>query len=255
MVLAAGESYTHTFDLPGDFRYMAVGTGYVHVYAVPDFELGVAPREQIVVRGATAHFQVAVTPSWGFSTPVTLGVLDLPAGISAAPAQNPLLPPGNTELVLTVQPTATVGSYPLRVVGIGAGQAHTAPITVALTTDLPNLAWLELEAAPRDGDLLEVTANIHNDGQGWVDRPFGVAWRLDPAWQPGLPSEVSGTLSLPYLAAGTSAEVSVTVPFDRPGSYHLYGVLDPSAAITETNESDNSICGLVLGARSCRDVR
>jgi hypothetical protein len=95
---------------------------------MPDFSLSAAPASQAIVRGGAASYTVTVSPSAGFTGPVTLAVTGLPAGAASAFSPNPT----STTSTLTVRTTSTTktGTYTLSISGTAGALAHTTAVTL-----------------------------------------------------------------------------------------------------------------------------
>ncbi|MDQ6860551.1 MAG: hypothetical protein M3032_05265 [Verrucomicrobiota bacterium] len=100
----------------------------------PDFSMSISPASQTVPRaGGTASYSVAITPSNGFSSPVSLSVSGLPSGASSTFSPNPTT--STSTLTVTVPSTSARGTYTLTVTGSGGSPTvtHTATATLQKT--------------------------------------------------------------------------------------------------------------------------
>ncbi|HEX8077874.1 MAG TPA: hypothetical protein VF511_08670, partial [Chthoniobacterales bacterium] len=98
----------------------------------PDFALSISPSSVSVARnGGTAAYAVAINRTGGFSSPLTMSVSGLPAGITGSFSPNPATG-ASTNLTLTVDRTAARGTFPFTVTATGGSPAitHTATATV-----------------------------------------------------------------------------------------------------------------------------
>ena len=68
--------------------------------ANPDFALSSAPATQSVVQGTSTMYTASITPSGGFTAPVTFSLSGLPGGATASFSPNPA----------TASSTMTVGT-------------------------------------------------------------------------------------------------------------------------------------------------
>ena len=59
----------------------------------PDFQLTIAPAIQTLPPGESVSYAIGVAAFNGFSDPVELSVVDLPAGVTATFSENPVTPP------------------------------------------------------------------------------------------------------------------------------------------------------------------
>jgi uncharacterized protein YkwD len=88
-----------------------------------DFGLQLGASTIALVPGESNTVAVSVIGAGGFTTPVTLSAVDLPAGVAATFTPNPVVPTGSAALTLTAGPGAPLGAFPLVIVGTGGG--HT----------------------------------------------------------------------------------------------------------------------------------
>ena len=88
---AAGQSGRATITLTvSDGALQATDTFVLSVLSVPaDFTLSGSPASRLVVPGGTTTYGVTITPSGGFTGPVTLSVSGLPTGATGSFAPNP----------------------------------------------------------------------------------------------------------------------------------------------------------------------
>ena len=96
----------------------------------PDFSLSASPSTQSVVRGGATSYTVTVTPTNGFSDPVTLSVAGVPAGTTASFSPNPT----STASTLTIQTTATTktGTVTLSITGTAGTLSRTVTVTLQI---------------------------------------------------------------------------------------------------------------------------
>src|SRR5262249_50386779 len=92
----------------------------------PDFTVTATPASRTVVRGASASYTISITPSGGFSAPVTLSASGLPTGTSGSFAPNPAS--DSSAFSVTTTSTAKVGGYTLT---ITAGSRSPVPSPAA----------------------------------------------------------------------------------------------------------------------------
>lgn len=77
----------------------------LEVTTAGDFFLPVVPLALSVPKGTLATYQITLTASGGYEGPVSIEVLDLPAGVAAAFGKNPLLPGESTSMTI---PTSAI---------------------------------------------------------------------------------------------------------------------------------------------------
>lgn len=95
---------------------------------IPSFTLGASPTTRTVVRGSSTTYGITVTPSGGFSAPVTFAVSGVPANATAAFSPNPAA----TSSTLTVRTTRTTkaGTFTLLITGAAGGLSRTTSVTL-----------------------------------------------------------------------------------------------------------------------------
>jgi uncharacterized membrane protein len=96
---------------------------------VPGFTLGTYGGVNIG-QGSSGQAYVYLASQYGFTGGVTLSVSGLPAGVTAAFAQNPITGNGTSQLTLTASSSAAVGQYNITVTGTSGTQ--TASTVLAL---------------------------------------------------------------------------------------------------------------------------
>ena len=84
----------------------------------------------------TLHLTVGGAALEGFSSPLTLTALDLPAGVTASFSPNPLVLPGTSDLTLTAGPGLVVDDFNVNVAATGGGVTHFASAPATLDFDL-----------------------------------------------------------------------------------------------------------------------
>jgi hypothetical protein len=124
----AGHRDLAATECPGGTFYATLPTIRSDVAAMlapqsPSFSLSVSPSSVSVTRGRTAAYTVTVTPSGGFTDPVSLSVSGLPGGATASfsPAQTT----STSRLTVVTSGTTPTGSYTLRITGTGGGLSRS----------------------------------------------------------------------------------------------------------------------------------
>ena len=196
----------------GSFKFSNCGA------SAPDFLVSASPASQTVVQGNPASYTVTVTPSGGFSSPVSLSLSALPAGASASFNPNPINNgSGNSTLTITTSASTAAGSYPLTITGTGGGLTHSTTVTLVVNSaSSPNFS---ISASPSSqtvtqGNPASYTATVTPSGG------FASTVNLSAT---GLPSGASATFSPASISngSGTSA-LSITTSASTPtGSYTL----------------------------------
>jgi hypothetical protein len=130
----AGSYPITTTGTSGSLTRTTSSTLVVQTPSAPDFTLSVSPASITVpATGGTATYTVTITPSGGFSSPVTLSASGLPAGATATFSPNPAT--GTSTLTVTVSSTTVAGSYLLTVSGTGGNPSLTRTATATLVKD------------------------------------------------------------------------------------------------------------------------
>src|SRR5439155_462974 len=75
--------------------------------AAPDFTLSASPASRTVTPGGSTSYDVTISPTGGFTGPVTLSVSGLPTGANGSSPPNPL----------PISPTRSVTSDPAALFG------------------------------------------------------------------------------------------------------------------------------------------
>jgi trimeric autotransporter adhesin len=238
-------------------------------FATADFTLAVdAPEQQICV-GDSAPFVIGVGSQYGFDAAVTLAISGVPAGADASFSTNPVLPAGDSTLLVDAG-TALPGNYPLLVQGSAAGSdgrvlelelridgAAAGSPSLQLPADLaanvaiaPLLSWqpvadavdYQVEVA-RDAaftDLVAAPAGIVGDS--WQAPPLApdtrYHWRVTARNGCGS-GQASAPRSFTTLAQYCSSP-NVAIPDNNPT-----GVTDTMAL-----ETDATLAGLRLVLRA-----
>lgn len=91
----------------------------------PDFDLTVNPSSQIISAGQTATYSLAVNPSAGFNSPVTLVVSGLPAGVTGSFNPPSGTPPYTSVLMLSSGTSVPAGNYAVTITASGGGKTHS----------------------------------------------------------------------------------------------------------------------------------
>jgi len=119
-------AYAATFNGEQDIYYVRVAPPLI-----PDYSLSITPSSQSVPRaGGTVTYSVSVTPTDGFSGPVTLTTTGLPTGVTWNFNPNPATT--SSTLNVTVNSSASPGTYAFTVTGTGGSPAITRTATATL---------------------------------------------------------------------------------------------------------------------------
>jgi subtilase family serine protease len=119
-----GTSGSTTHSVQASLVVQSVQTG-----PPPDFSISVSPSSRTVLPPATSTFTVSITPSNGFSGPVTLSASGFPAGMSGSFAANPVT--SSTTFTVT-----SAGGIPfftratIRITGTSGSLSHSTTISI-----------------------------------------------------------------------------------------------------------------------------
>ena len=114
---------------------------------LPSFSLSsITPSVTVPNGGGTAVYNLSIGDAGGFTSPVSLSVSGLPAGVTAAFSPNPDTGTTST-LTLTVGSGVAAGSFPLTVTGTGGyptAMTSSANITLVESPTVPVVAWTKV---------------------------------------------------------------------------------------------------------------
>jgi hypothetical protein len=100
----------------------------------PDFQLNLKPRSISVPAGGSAQTDLTAVPLNGFSSPVSVQINGLPAGVTALP-DNPTLTPGVPQTItLSAASNSSATAVTSVITGMGGGLSHQANLGVSVTT-------------------------------------------------------------------------------------------------------------------------
>jgi subtilase family serine protease len=120
----------------------------------------------------------------------------------------------------------------------------TALAVRALSNIKPNLAIAATDISfsktmPQEGETVTITATVHNTG---IEDASNIAVRFFVG-DPSSGGEQIGTDQvISFLAAGASAQASVSYTFTGTGGRTIFVRIDPQDMISETIETDNEAC-------------
>ena len=115
----------------------------------PGFALQVTPASDVICAPATSVRNVQTTQILGFTTPITLAALGLPAGATASFVPNPVAPGATSTLTITPN-GAAAGTYPITVEGTAGTVVRQSAISLGLSTSAPGALAL---LAPANGAI------------------------------------------------------------------------------------------------------
>jgi PKD repeat protein len=124
-------SYTATFKVTDNGGLAsAIQT---RTMTVADFSLSATTSSGTVAAGGSAAYTATVTPSSGFTGPVTFSATGLPSGATASFSPTSVVGSGSTAVTVATSASTPAGTYPLTIRGTSAGVTHTAGVTLVVT--------------------------------------------------------------------------------------------------------------------------
>ncbi|HWZ44116.1 MAG TPA: alkaline phosphatase family protein [Candidatus Saccharimonadales bacterium] len=106
---------------------------------IPDFVIMPSPAALTMNQGTSTSSAIAVTPSGGFNSAVSLSASGMPAGVTVSFSPSSIAAPGSgsSTLTITASSVAAAGTFNLTITGAGGGVTHTAMIAVTITAVQP----------------------------------------------------------------------------------------------------------------------
>ena len=217
---------THTWTDQFYLQAHAVsGANFKAAVSAPvDFTLSASPASQAVTPGGSTSYSVAINPTGGFASQVTLSVSGLPGGGSGSFTPNPAT--ASSTLSVTTSKSTPAGTYTLKVTGVSG--ALTRTITVALVVGAPALLDFTLSASPASQ---AVTAGGSTSYSVAINPAGGFAGQVTLSVS-GLPSGGSGSFT-PNPATASST-LSVTTSTSTPAGNYTLTITGASGSLTHT---------------------
>ena len=104
----------------------------------PDFKIYVSPSSQTINPGESATYVITISSFGGFSSTISLSLIDLPENTSYTlnPVSLTLLANGSAQSTLTIstEPTIEPGTYTLTIIATGGGKTHEIRVTLHVKT-------------------------------------------------------------------------------------------------------------------------
>ncbi len=167
----------------------------------PNFIVTAAPSVLSVLQGGTSTSTIATTISGGFNNIVDLTVSGMPSGVTATfiPATITYPGSGSSNLILTADSTAAVGSYPVTVTGTSGGMTRKCAflLTVKSFTLTATPAMVTLAQGGAETSILSTT----------VSGGFNNAVTLTAS---GLPTGVTASFSPEIIGAPGAGSAIMT---------------------------------------------
>ena len=102
----------------------------------PNFTLSLSPSSFTVDEGGSKSTTLTVTSVNGFHSAVTLSVNEFPSGVSATASANPVTPPANGSVNVTITWTATrrapTGTTTIELIGTSGSLTNEIPVTITV---------------------------------------------------------------------------------------------------------------------------
>ena len=184
-------TWTDNRDGPPNMKDVYVAD-VLNVTAAPSFTLSGDLLTQAVCRpGDLADITVDVGQILGFTNPVTLSLNNLPSGMTGSFSVNPVTPPGQTIVSISVDGTVPEGQYEVMIVGTATG-ANDRQINVNIDVQTGVFAGPTL-VSPPDG---EPFAGANLVTLSWDEVPGATGYRVQV-------SETSNFIA-PFIDSPTS---------------------------------------------------
>jgi hypothetical protein len=187
----------------------------------PNFSLGVTPSSQSVAQGASTSYAIAITPSGGFSSPVSLSVSGLPSGASADFTPNPAT--GTSTLVVTAGAATPPGTSTLTITGVSGAMTRTTTASVTVTVPDFSLGLTPSLRSVAPGAGTTYTVAITPSGGFTGNVSFSVS---------GLPAGATADFS--PNPAGSSSTLTVNTTASTPGGAATLTITGTSGGLTRT---------------------
>ncbi len=228
----ASNQVSVTFSAASKFyRLRYIGT------AIGNFTLGAPLMTQFVGQGGTTFFDITISPSGGFRSPVTLSVSGLPAGTTGYFAPNPVYPPSTpgsaAKLLLKVGLNTAPRSYDLTVTAQCGSMTRTTGLTLMVL-------------AP-DFNLSASTSSSQTIGPGAEARfPFyvyqtGALSNYVSLSVTGLPAGVTAVFAPNPVANTNRSDLTVTTSSSVPAGTYKLTVTGVSGGLIRSSSVDLTI--------------
>ena len=255
LALCAAVALLAVGRLPGEGAGLGLGRTSPVAAKTKDFAVTSQPLSVSVQRGQAATFTLTITPTGGFTGPVTLTAGGLPTGSTAtfSPATPTVTTTASVTSTLVVTTTAStvLGSDVFTVTGAGGPTKHTLDLTVVVSSPPPAVAVAVTPAsvtvAPGSTATYAVDVTRLNGYTGSISLgttgalPAGVRASLVPSSLPSGSS--SGTATLQLSTSATTLDGTTTVAVTASGT----GVASSSATATLVVDSKQSSKPFALG--------
>lgn len=146
--------------------------------APPSLGISISPGTMSLTQGAEGQATVTTSINSTFNSTVSLSVIGLPTGATAAFSPNPIPSPGggNSTLTIYAGPATNPGTYSLSVQASGLGMNPTAPLTLTVTKAAPVVRVIT--ASLPTGSVLKLYPNLILKAVGGT-APY--TWAVSPS--------------------------------------------------------------------------
>ncbi|MBZ5642597.1 MAG: choice-of-anchor D domain-containing protein [Acidobacteriia bacterium] len=179
-----------------------------------DFIVSGSPATQTVMQGNSTTYTATITPTGGFTGPVTYSLANLPFGVSGTFNPPTVTAPTTSTLTLSTLDIATIGTSNFTIVGTSGSEVHTAAAQVVITAG-PNFT---MSSAPASQSVVQgagttYTATVAISGGFNKTITFTAGGLPNGATASFNPTTVTG--------AGTSTMTVTTASSTPTGTYPL----------------------------------
>jgi hypothetical protein len=101
-----------------------------------NFTMAVSPSSLTILDGGSASLTLTITSQNGFNSPVELSVNEFPSGVSGTATANPVTPPANGSVNVTITFSASrrapSGTTTIELIGTSGSLSHYANVTLTV---------------------------------------------------------------------------------------------------------------------------
>src|SRR6058998_984134 len=188
-----------------------------------DFTLSASPSSATMAQGGSTKYSVTISPTGGFSGPVTLSVsAGLPSGASGSFDPNPAT--ASSILSVSTDPSTPVGAYTLTIKGVSGTLTHTTTVTLVVNS-APDFS---LSASPASRT---VTQGGPTSYSVMISATGGFTGQVNLSLD-GLPSGASG--SFDPNPATASSTLSVMTSSSTPTGAFTLTITGVNGSLTRT---------------------
>jgi hypothetical protein len=275
--LAASTTYLYRVratDAAGNLGpYTSVASVTTLAAGSANFTLSSSPASSTAVPGSQATSTITSTLSNGFNNSIALSASGMPAGTTVVFNPSTIAAPGagNSTMTITVGSGTPLGTYPITVIGIGAGIQQTTTVTLTVAKSFINYVqgnYADPQSSPSSVNVTYTAVQTAGDLNvvvvGWNDSTATVSSVTDTAGNVYTrvvgPTVVSGveSQSIYYaknIAGATMGSNVVTVTFSGAAAFPdirvlEYGGADPVNPVDVTAASTGNSSSSTSGAVS-----